>query len=82
MTDKKQKTEQTNEKTGETTANKPYGRAAVPIDAARGKTNWYDVGPVWKKKDGEGFIIEIGVLPVGNFEGPLRVVVTPSKDEG
>lgn len=77
MTDKNQKTEQTNE----TTTNKPYGRAAVPIDAARGKTNWYDVGPVWKKKDGEGFIIEIGVLPVGNFEGPLRVVVTPSKSE-
>ena len=53
MTDKKQK----NEQTDETTTNKPYGRAAVPIDAARGKTNWYDVGPVWKKKDGEGFII-------------------------
>ena len=77
MTDKNQKTEQSNE----TTANKPYGRAAVPIDAARGKTSWYDVGPVWKKKEGEGFIIEIGVLPVGNLEGPLRVVITPSKDE-
>lgn len=77
MTNNKQKNEQANE----TTANKPYGHAAVPVQAPRGQTKWYRVGPVWKKKDGEGFILEIEVLPVGNYDGPLRVVITPSKNE-
>ncbi len=85
MTDKKQKNEQTTEKTGETTTNKPYGRASIPVEISRGNTKWYTVGPVWKKKDGEGFIVDIETLPVqfitGNFDGPLRVVITPSKDE-
>lgn len=85
MTDNKQKTGQDNEKQSETKANKPYGRASVPVEISRGNTKWYNVGPVWKKKDGEGFIVDIETLPVqfltGNFEGPLRVVITPSKDE-
>lgn len=81
MTDNKQKNEQANE----TTANRPYGRASIPVEIAKGKTQWYTVGPVWNKKDGEGFIVDIEVLPIqyltGNFDGPLRIVITPTKND-
>jgi hypothetical protein len=85
MTDNKQKTGQDNGKTSETTNNKPYGRASIPVEISRGNTKWYTVGPVWNKKDGEGLIVDIETLPVqfltGNFEGPLRVVITPTKND-
>ena len=84
MTDNKQNTEQTNRKAGDTTTNKPYGRASIPVEIAKGRTQWFTVGPVWKKKDGEGLIVDVETLPVhflaGNFDAPVRVVITPAKD--
>lgn len=81
MTDKNQKTEQAQDNS----TNKPYGRASLPVEIGKGKTQWHTVGPVWNKRDGDGFIVEVEVLPVqyltGNFDGPLRLVITPAKDE-
>lgn len=81
MTDKTET--QTQTETTETPKNKPYGYASVPVEVGRGQTKWYQIGPVWNKKDGaEGFIVEVEVLPVGyDKDGPFRIVISPTKDD-
>lgn len=70
--------------TKKSTAEKPIGRAVIPVRGENGKTQWIEAGPIWAQKDGDGQILEIHSLPVQFFSeglpGAFRIVLQPNKE--
>ena len=77
MTDNNKKTENASANAAE----KPVGRAFIPVREAKGKSRWIEAGPVWATKDGEGQILDVQAVPLSFLtEGvptELRILIKP-----
>jgi hypothetical protein len=36
--------------------------------------NWCRIGAAWKRERGEGFSVKLGALPLGNWNGVMKLV--------
>lgn len=71
----------TTENAGANTADKPVGRAFIPVKEEKGKSRWIEAGPVWATKDGEGQILDLQAVPLSfltdGFPAELRILIKP-----
>ena len=63
------------------TADKPVGRAFIPVKDENDKSRWIEAGPVWETKDGEGHILDVRAVPLSfltdGMPAQLRILIKP-----
>ncbi len=73
------------ENAGADTAEKPVGRAFIPVKDENGKSRWIEAGPVWATKDGEGEILDVQAVPLSfltdGFPAELRILIKPVQQD-
>jgi hypothetical protein len=70
-----------NEKGQQNEADKAPGFIVYHVrDGERGKSYWMRLGAAWAHRDGEGYNVQLEVLPVSGFDGRL-VLRAPKPEE-